>query len=48
MSAAKRIMSQWKVAVSMPPDHEKYQNAWLKLVCLSKKYKSIVESMKRR
>ena len=48
MSAAKRIMLQWKVAVGMPPDHEKCQSALLKLVCLSKRYKSIVEGMERR
>ena len=48
MSAAKRIMLQWEVAVGMLPDHEKCQGAWSELVCLSKRYKSIVESMERR
>ena len=48
MSAVERIMSQWEVAVGTPPDHEECQGAWLELVCLSKRNKSIVKSMKRR
>ena len=48
MSAAKRIMSQWEVAVGMLPDHEDCWSAWLELVCLSKRYKSIVKGMERR
>ena len=48
ISAAERIMLQWEVAIGMPPDHEKCQGAWSELVCLSKKYKSIVEGMESR
>ena len=48
MSAAERIMSQWEVAVSTPPNHKECRDAWSELVCLSKRYKSIVKGMERR
>ena len=48
MSTAKRIMSQREVAVGTSPDHEECRGAWSELVCLSKRYKSIVEGMERR
>ena len=48
MSAAKRIMLQWEVAVGTPPDHEDCWGAWSELICLSKRYKSIIEGMERR
>ena len=48
MSAAERIVSQGEVAVSTPPDHEECWGARSELICLSKRYKSIVEGMERR
>ena len=48
MSTAKRIMSQWEVAVGTPPNYEECWDAWSELVCLSKRYTSIVEGIKRR
>ena len=48
MSTAKCIMSQWEVAVGTPPDYEECWSPWSELVCLSKRYKSIVEGMERR
>ena len=48
MSVAERIMSQWGVTIGTPPDHKECWGAWLELVCLSIRYKSIVEGMERR
>ena len=47
MSAAERIMLQWEMAVSTPPNYEKCWGAWSELVCLLKRYRSIVEGVER-